>query len=168
MKYCVYLCIIALALLCACQTTTESTVETSVADIQPMADAYATATESGDVDTLVSMFTDDAMILPAEAPAVVGKEAIRSHFEASAENPQTLSINVQEVISSGDTVCTRGVFTSSTTPEGAEASSIVTGKWVSVTKVQPDGSRKIQWHIWNTDEPMSEPIPSEDSTTTAD
>lgn len=159
MKYCVCFCIIALTLLCACQNATEPTAETSVADIQAMADEYATATESGDVETLVSMFTDDAMILPADAPAVVGKEAIRSHFAASAETPQKLSIKVEEVLGSGDTVCTRGVFTSSTTPEGAEESSSVTGKWVSISKLQPDGSRKIQWHIWNTDEPMPEPMP---------
>jgi ketosteroid isomerase-like protein len=124
-----------------------------------MSDAYATATGSGDVETLVSMFTDDAMILPAEAPAVVGKEAIRSHFTESAKTPQKLSITVEEVIGSGDTVCTRGVFTSSTTPEGAEEPSNSTGKWISISKLQPDGSRKILWHIWNTDEPMPESMP---------
>lgn len=164
MKYCVPICIVVLALLCACETATDSTAEApaptpamSLADGQAMADAYAAALESGSVETLVSMFTDDAMILPADAPAVVGKEAIRGQFEASAKTPQKLSVKVEAVLGDGDTGCSRGVFTSSMTPEGAAEPISVTGKWVSVSRLQPDGSRKIQWHIWNADAPMPSP-----------
>jgi ketosteroid isomerase-like protein len=165
MKYCVSFCIVALALLCACQPATEPTAESSppaapaitIGDAQTAVDAYAAAANSGDVETLVSMFADDAMILPADAPAVVGRAAIRSHLTASSQNPSKLSVKVEEVLGGGDISCSRGVFTSTGTPADAEEPITITGKWISISKIHADGSRMIYRHIWNTDEPMPRP-----------
>ena len=44
-------------------------------------DAWDKAHNSGDIEGLMSLYTDDAVRIPPNKPALVGKEAIRSLFQ---------------------------------------------------------------------------------------
>jgi uncharacterized protein (TIGR02246 family) len=155
-----------LAVLVACQPATESVTEQpataapalGMADAQSSAESYKSAVESGDIEALVSMFTDDGMIMPSDLPAVAGKEAIRAYFTAMIErSAQVLNIKVEEAFGDGDIGYSRGVFSSATTPKPSGEPINIVGKWSSVSKRQSDGSWKIYRHIWNTDEPVPRP-----------
>ena len=45
------------------------------------------ASEGGAVDEILSYWTDDAIVIPAGMPAVIGKEALRAYVEGSLAIP---------------------------------------------------------------------------------
>jgi uncharacterized protein (TIGR02246 family) len=63
-------------------------------DTQPERDAlmatsraWARAAEAGDVERMVSFWADDAILLPPDRPAVVGKDSIRAFVQQSFKIP---------------------------------------------------------------------------------
>ena len=55
--------------------------------LQRDAEWAALAAEGRDVERLVSYWTDDAVVLPAGLPAVVGKAALRRYVQDSLQIP---------------------------------------------------------------------------------
>jgi ketosteroid isomerase-like protein len=47
----------------------------------------ALASEGRDVDSIVSYWTDDAVMFPPDLPAVTGRIALREYVEASSQIP---------------------------------------------------------------------------------
>lgn len=69
---------------------------------------------SGDVNAWVDCFTDDAIIMPANAPAVVGKKAIEEWERGFKGFRPQVEMNIDEVVVRGDWAYVRsrssGVF----------------------------------------------------------
>ena len=83
----------------ACKPSNSSTVDTSAdrAAIESIAKAHAAAFFSGDIDTIVAGYAEDAVVMPPDAPAAKGREDIRKLFQASmagAKPGQSESIRV--------------------------------------------------------------------------
>ena len=53
-----------------------------VAAIKRVIDDWVAATNAGDAVAGASLFTDDGILMLPNEPAVIGKEAIRSHLQA--------------------------------------------------------------------------------------
>ncbi|MFQ5664368.1 MAG: YybH family protein, partial [Terriglobia bacterium] len=113
------------------------------------------AGQAKDLEGWVSFYTDDAALLPPNAPIVTGKEAIRAFVSALFSTPgfaatwQTTKI---EVSRSGDLAYSYG--TEETTVNDAEGNPVTDRqKWVVVWKKQPDGSWKCVVEILNSDQP---------------
>ncbi len=69
------------AALAAAQTT--SATATNPADeaaIKTVLASYETALNASDTDTVMSLYTDDAVLLPQETPTVVGAEAVKQFY----------------------------------------------------------------------------------------
>ena len=149
--------------LAACQSGTqqESTtpkasnqaeIATAVNDIRG---AYKAALNAGDATAVAALFTDDAVSMPPDAPAAVGKEAIQSNLEARFNQFKfDVTITQAEAVAAGDWAFSRGTYTVKATPKGAGEAMENTGKYLDVLRQQPDGSWKIARHIWNTDKPI--------------
>ena len=45
------------------------------------------ASEGGDVDEIFSYWTDDAVVIPAGMPTLIGREALREHAEGNRTIP---------------------------------------------------------------------------------
>ena len=115
------------------------------------------AGQAKDLERWVSFHTDDASLLPPNAPIVTGKEAIRAIVSKLISTPgwaaswQTTKI---EVSRSGDLAYSYGP--QQTTVDDAEGNPVTDQqKWVAVWKKQPDGAWKCAVLILNSDGPAA-------------
>ncbi len=103
----------------------------------------------------MSFYTEDALLVPPNAPLVTGKEAIRAVESELLSTPgyeaswQTTKV---EVSRSGDLAYSYGP--QETTVNDAEGNPVTDRQtWVGVWKKQPDGSWKCAVLILNSDGP---------------
>ena len=140
------------------QPETSSQVSTDaedVAAIRSSFSAYVAAFNTGEANALPAFFTDDAIWLPPNAPAIVGREAIRSFVQNNNEQfTEELTAEVVEADVAGDWAFLRMTYGATMTPKTGGESMELSGKWVNIWRRQPDGSWKIYREIWNTNQPM--------------
>lgn len=125
-----------------------------VAAIRHITEDWDAAWHAGDWASVVALYTDDAVVMPENRPAVIGKKAIQSlyrsvfnefTFEGSGE---TLEIEV-----AGDWGYFRSTYTMVATPKAGGKPIEDIGKWLVIVRRQPDGSWKIARLIANSDKP---------------
>ena len=116
---------------------------------------WVAAANAGDVDRLVSMFTDDAVMMEPETPAATGKEAIRSQLQAFFDEVSIEDDSVAvEVRLAGDWAFARGRFTTIVTPKAGGEPNQIRGTWIDIRERQADGSWKISRTMWSSDAPL--------------
>ncbi len=133
-------------------------VEAEAAAIRQLTDVeWLAAAQAKDLERWMSFYTDDAVVLPPNAPMVTGKEAIRAVTSELISTPgfaaswQTTKV---EVARSGDLAYSYG--TEEITVNDAEGNPVTErSKWVGVWKKQPDGAWKWAVGIWNSDQPAA-------------
>jgi ketosteroid isomerase-like protein len=115
-------------------------------------EAWATAASAGqDADLVASYWSDDATIVPAGAPLVVGKSAIREYVAESFATPgfrihwTTLDATVSDDASMGYTTAD----TTMTFPGPAGDLISVSGRGVVVWRRDAAGDWKCVCDIWN-------------------
>ena len=147
---------IAILSICACAEKIDT--EADIEAVKNLTEEYDAAINSGDLDSWVSLYTDDAVRMPPNSPALVGKDAIRSVMQSSFEKfTFDIKETAEEVIVAGDWAFARGTYTYTITPKaGSEPIGDDSGKWMAFHKCQPDGSWKIYRNIWNSDLPPSD------------
>lgn len=151
----------SVAALSACQAaeTPEQTHARMLAEsdsarvaIEAKAAAFAEAVNTGQADAVAALYTDDAVLMPPEMPAITGREAIRATFAGmmAASPGMRIAFQVLDVTANGPLAVERGTWTiSAPTPDGAATE--LRGKYL------------IEWHriagewliardIWNSDE----------------
>jgi ketosteroid isomerase-like protein len=112
------------------------------------------ATIENDLDTIMSYYLDDVITMPAYHPMLKGKEALRKREEESRKKGysiDSLNFTILEVHSCEDTVYEIGLYAISMTIPGRERPFADKGKYVTLWKIQDDGSLKIKAEIWNSD-----------------
>ncbi|MFQ5817190.1 MAG: YybH family protein [Terriglobia bacterium] len=129
-------------------------VEAEAAAIRAVDHQMQTAANAGDIARWFGFFTDDAIMMPPNEPAVVGKEAIREYVSAlmaSANLAVSHDLSKVEVSRGGDLAYVSYAYEIVLTPPEGEA---VTdrGKDITVFKKQLDGSWKVVIDIWNSDQ----------------
>lgn len=157
---------IALALIVGCQqepaTETGAIEETPAVDtaavrqaIEDGGTAWETAALAGDAAALTALYTEDAILLPPNAPRAVGSAAIQTAFtELLAVAPFTaidIVTDGVEVSAAGDMAWAHGTYTSTNTVAGVPYED--TGKWANVSENR-DGQWLMVVDIWNSDTPI--------------
>jgi ketosteroid isomerase-like protein len=125
--------------------------------------AWSKAAESKDLDKTVSYYSDDATVLPPNAPAATTKEAIRKVWQDMLATPGFViswKATKVEVAKSGDLGFVSGTY--EVTMNDASGKPVSEkGKYVEVWKKQADGKWKCGTDTWNSDLPASAPAPAE-------
>jgi uncharacterized protein (TIGR02246 family) len=118
---------------------------------------WENAANAKNLDQLVGLYADDASVFPPNAPSATGKEGIRTVWSQLIESPgftTDLETTKVGISSAGDLAYLVGTYEDSRNdPEGNPVSD--RGKWVVVSKKQPDGSWEIVADIWNSDQPAT-------------
>jgi uncharacterized protein (TIGR02246 family) len=120
---------------------------------------WSAAAAANNLDKVVSFYSDDAAVLPANAPVATTKEAIRNVWKELLASPGfaiSWKTTKVEVAKSSDMACLRGTY--ELTMNDASGKPINDhGKYVEVWEKQANGKWKCGTDIWNSDLPASAP-----------
>ncbi len=139
---------VVLLVMAACQPSGPATLsQEDIAGIEATTQAWVEAVNAGDWAAVSATYTEDAVRLPPNQPAVQGRGDIQAWFEAF---PPASDVNLEwaEIEGVGDVAFVRGSFTLIVTPEGMDAVAD-TGKFLDVLRRQADGSWLIHRNIFN-------------------
>ena len=129
--------------------TGQDHAEASLPDFEQMVlNDYIQPYKTGDIESWLDVFADDAVGMHNTLPALEGKRALRGFAETvhSTFNIEQLDVSVDSVTRSGDWVLTRGNFTAHFVLKQAnpgEQSEPQQGKYVLLWERQDDGTWKI-------------------------
>jgi uncharacterized protein (TIGR02246 family) len=137
-----------------------------VAELEPLAaedvaanravsDAFNQGARSGDRAAVAALYTEDAIIMPANQPLIKGREAIQAWHEASPAI-EDFNLTIEDVFGRGDIAVVRGTYSMTIALEGAPEPIEDTGKYIEIRRKQEDGSWLIAIDIFNSDMPFPE------------
>jgi uncharacterized protein (TIGR02246 family) len=116
--------------------------------------AWSAAAGARDLEKCVSFYTDDASVLPFNAPMATGKDQIRKVWSQLMSNPG-YSLRFEptkiEVARSADLAYEIGTF-DLTMADQAGKTAAMRGKYVVAWKKQANGDWKAAADIFNTDQ----------------
>ena len=132
-------------------------VEADIAAIKDLVNQYGATVTAGDLDLWISLWADNGIQMPPNAPAVIGKEQIRARNESMfAEFILEMVVTNEEVRVAGDLAFARGTYTLSLTPKAGGETTTIDGKYLSILERQTDGSWKFARDCFNDNAPPEE------------
>lgn len=117
---------------------------------------WSKTAKANDVDGAVSYYTDDATLMPPNAPAATGKQAIRAVWAGILipGNAVSWQADKVEVGRSSDLAYSTGEYQA--TLKDAQGKPVMDrGKYVEVWKKQADGKWKVVADMFNSDLPAT-------------
>jgi uncharacterized protein (TIGR02246 family) len=139
-----------------CQQSEEAASESATdvgADIQAIKDIVSelnAALNAADIDRILSFYADDAIRIPPNEPAAIGKEAVRASFQQMFDEIDLQENDVVEGAHvSGDLAVVHVVFTAILTLKVSGESENVKGNKILVFKKQPGDSWSCSYSIWS-------------------
>ena len=122
--------------------------QAEVARIEELSRLFSAAYVAGDTETMVGMYTPDAVIFPGNSEALRGHEAIRRYWTIPAGQRITVHrATPTEIRIDGDHAYDHGVFEIAGTRNG-QAWGPSHGKYVIVWRRTPQGWR-MHLDMWN-------------------
>ncbi len=137
---------------CNQQTSDNSAAEESA--IRNLDAQWSNVARAHNLDGIVSYYSEDAVLLPPNAPAATNKQSIRAAWAVFAVPNVSVSWQASkvEVAKSGDLANAIGTYTlAMTDPRGKPIAD--KGKFVEVWKKQPGSGWKAAADIFNSDLP---------------
>jgi len=117
------------------------------ANIRSLDKDWSAASAAKDVDKATAIYADDGQLLMFNAPAAVGKDAVRNAWTGLLTAPDTVSLTFAptavHVAEAGDMAYELGTFEFVTKDKKGKPVS-QKGKYVVVWKKQADGSWKVE------------------------
>jgi len=112
---------------------------------------YVAAHNASDADRLMALWTDDAVLMPMDERAIVGRQAIKEHYEEFFDqNPSEITLEPVETRVAGDWAFER-IQVTVTLPGGKQENRHADVKYLWILQRQADGSWKIARAIYNLD-----------------
>lgn len=123
---------------------------------------WSQAASGDDLERLLSFWADDAVIYPAGAPAVVGKDAIRQFLKEKRNIPGfSISWEPTDAVVSGSADLAYTLGTMQIGANDAQGNPVVNqGKYSVVWRRQTDGSWTAVVDMFNFDQPPAAPSPA--------
>ena len=120
---------------------------------------WSAAAAARDVDKVVSFYSDDATVLPPNAPAATGKEALRKTWKEMLDLPGvalTWKATRVEIAKSNDMACVIGTYEMKMNDASGKPVQD-RGKYLAVFKKQADGKWKCSADMFSSDLPAAGP-----------
>lgn len=116
-----------------------------------------------DWTALAKQFTEDAVMMPPNSPAVVGREAIAA-WETANESGFRIALKPDEITLTGDTAIIRGrscVFIPMSNDGNSNAMGVDVGKYLEIRERSANGQWLVSEDIFNSDLSVGSPLASE-------
>ncbi len=149
--------------LAACGQVPEGggTAEATAGDIAALRNqpsVFDAAAGAEDIDAMMSLFADDAVRMPPNAPAAIGSAAIRDLFLQDWQANDFEGRNeLVDLRIAGDLAVGYGTWEGRVIPEDGSPAFDDVGKWMASWERQTDGSWKVLWNVFNSDLPPTMP-----------
>lgn len=130
-------------------------VAAETAAIERGREEWRAAYRAGDVDRLEMLYTDDAVLMPPDQPAVSGKAAVDTWHDKFFQQftLDEVSLPADEIVLAGQWAYVRGH--GRMTARGRNQQPLtVSGKFIEIWKRQEGGGWKWARMIWNLDAPL--------------
>src|SRR5437762_12197959 len=124
---------------------------------------WSAAAGAKDIDKTVSYYSEDAVVMPPNAPSAKTRETIRSAWKEMLTSPGAAirwKATKVEVAKSGDLAYVSGTYEETMTDASGKPVNDH-GKYVEAWEKQSDGTWKDVADICNSDLPVAGPAPSE-------
>jgi ketosteroid isomerase-like protein len=136
---------------------THGTADTAAADAtaRQAHEAYTTAINSNNLDSLLAMFTEDVVFLSPNEPVLVGKAAVRAWSEAYLKG---FTIHwdktVSEFVVAGEWAFERYSYKQNDTPSRGGAAVTDVGKGLVIYHHDSDGKWRVARDAWSSNLPL--------------
>ena len=120
--------------------------------IKELHQAWSPAIVEQDFDTLIGLYTEDAIVLPPNGPKVQGRAAVLEWMK-TLPTIADANLTIEEIDGYGDLAFVRGAYFMMIMPEGSPEPIQDRGKFIEIRRKQPDGSWLMYRDIFNTDIP---------------
>jgi ketosteroid isomerase-like protein len=154
----VFLFLVALSTGCQTQGTSDARAGDEAA-LKKLDDEWSKAMESRDVEKTISYYSDDAMVMLPNIPALTGKESIRSFWNSMLDRSFSGGWTATKVEVSGNLAYVTGNYEFKDS-DGSDKPMADKGKYFAVWKKQADGSWKCVADVFSSDIPV--PVPARD------
>jgi len=148
---------LALVIVGCATTTTAKSTDADVAAISQIWMNYSAAVETGDAAAWLSQYDKEGVQLRPDAPARTKAELdaqVPGAFKArNTANDVKMSINPLEIIVTGPWAYSRGVYTQDFTNKSSGQATHFDGKFLTIFRLQGDGSWKIYRDCFNSNVP---------------
>ena len=138
----------------ACTGGAASLSDADIAAIEEVSASFTTAANADDWSGLAALYTEDAVLMPPNGPAVQGRADIEAFFAAFPPF-SGLALNEVQIDGRGDLAFVRGTFSMTIEMEGMPAVQ-ETGKYIEIRRKQADGSWLLATDIFNSDTPLEQ------------
>ena len=125
--------------------------EPDVRAVEQLFERFMAAFNAGDLETLRSSYTDDALVIPPGQPSAYGPDGIIDQlwgptfqaFDVDATLP------IEEIQLSDDYGFVRGTYRMRLEPINGGDSVAEEGRWIDIVRKDSSGTWKIARAIWN-------------------
>ena len=109
------------------------------------------ASEGRDIERILSFWTDDAVVLPPDLPAIIGKAALRQYVESSLRVPGfRITWSTDEAVLSPDGQFAYLLGNNAVTMDDPTGEPVTTkGRAVTIWQRGTDGEWRCAVDIWN-------------------
>ena len=140
------------------QPAENATAEADLQALNKLREEFVSVHNTNDASTLATLYTDDGILMPPNAQAATGKQAIESWFQTSFDQfTAELTLSSVDLQVAGDWAFERGTYTINLTPKAGGESMEDNGKYIVIPQKQADGSWRLARDIWNSDKPLAGP-----------
>jgi ketosteroid isomerase-like protein len=137
----------------ACQPAAPTFTDADRQAIQAASDQFVQYVLAKNWDAQSQLYTEDAVVMPANHAPVVGRAAIRD-FMATFPPVTALALTNEEIDGGGDVAYVRGRYVMTLAIEDTPTD---TGKYVEIRRRQPDGTWKFAVDMFSSNIPLPPP-----------
>ena len=134
------------------------TAEQDRAGINKIRNEYVSAWKSANADEMAKLYTEDALVLYSNQPAIAGRSAILAYFKSffARFRQEVFELTSAEIEVAGPWAFDRGTYRWRGVPRTGGDAIDDNGKYLVILKRQPDGSWKVARDMDNSDRPLSQ------------
>ena len=126
-----------------------------IAEINTMYSEFVPAIVAADWDRLLALYTDDTVVMPPNAPPLLGKVAFREWAEAGPRFT-SFEFDVREIVGEGGLAFVRGQYRLALEIPGVPGPIEDVGSFIEIREKQADGRWLLARDIFNSDLPAPE------------
>ena len=141
-------------LLAACQASPPPLSDADKAAIRAVSDSFVAYVRTNRDSAAASLFTENAVWMPANRGIAEGRPAILAAFQASRAL-ESFSLTSVDVEGRGDLAYVRGTYAFAITSADGKSAVGDHGKFLEIRRRQADGKWLVAAEIFNSDQPVT-------------